>query len=148
MSFDASLLVIMAIFWVTYVILRVCFFKPMMALLETREGRVSSAQQIWDQAFADKANSMSVRVIEYKNTEQGRRLAYDCYQYLLREALPAVWPIQQGSALILYVGASSERKVLEDLREHVAKLSGPPPLSRPGEFADAFLVNIDDWVQR
>ena len=53
MSFDASLLVIMAIFWVTYVILRVCFFKPMMALLETREGRVSSAQQIWDQAFAE-----------------------------------------------------------------------------------------------
>ena len=53
MSFDASLLVIMAIFWVTYVILRVCFFKPMVALLEQREGRISTAQQTWDQAFAE-----------------------------------------------------------------------------------------------
>ena len=53
MSFDASLLVIMAIFWVTYVILRVCFFKPMVALLEEREGRVSTAQQTWEQAFAE-----------------------------------------------------------------------------------------------
>jgi F0F1-type ATP synthase membrane subunit b/b' len=52
-SFDASLLVIMAIFWVTYVILRVCFFKPMVALLEQREGRISTAQQTWDQAFAE-----------------------------------------------------------------------------------------------
>ena len=53
MSFDASLLVIMAIFWVTYVILRVCFFKPIMALLEQREGRIATAQQTWEQAFAD-----------------------------------------------------------------------------------------------
>ena len=53
MSFDASLLVIMAIFWVTYVILRVCFFKPMVALLDQREGRISTAQQTWDQAFAE-----------------------------------------------------------------------------------------------
>jgi F-type H+-transporting ATPase subunit b len=52
-SFDASLLVIMAIFWVTYVILRVCFFKPMVALLEEREGRVSTAQETWEQAFAE-----------------------------------------------------------------------------------------------
>jgi F0F1-type ATP synthase membrane subunit b/b' len=52
-SFDASLLVIMAIFWVTYVILRVCFFKPMVALLEEREGRVATAQQTWEQASAE-----------------------------------------------------------------------------------------------
>jgi F-type H+-transporting ATPase subunit b len=52
-SFDASLLVIMAIFWVTYVILRVCFFKPMVALLEEREGRVATAQQTWEQATAE-----------------------------------------------------------------------------------------------
>src|SRR5688572_25097033 len=43
----------MAIFWVTYVILRVCFFKPMVALLDQREGRISTAQQTWDQAFAE-----------------------------------------------------------------------------------------------
>jgi F-type H+-transporting ATPase subunit b len=52
-SFDASLLVIMAIFWVTYFILRIFFFKPVMAILEEREGRVATAQQTWDQAFAE-----------------------------------------------------------------------------------------------
>jgi F-type H+-transporting ATPase subunit b len=52
-SFDASLLVIMGIFWVTYLILRVFFFKPMVALLEEREGRVATAQQVWEQAFAE-----------------------------------------------------------------------------------------------
>ena len=53
MSFDASLLVIMGIFWITYLILRVFFFKPMVALLEEREGRVATAQEIWDQAFTE-----------------------------------------------------------------------------------------------
>jgi F-type H+-transporting ATPase subunit b len=52
-SFDASLLVIMGIFWVTYLILRVFFFKPMVALLEEREGRVATAQQTWEEAFAE-----------------------------------------------------------------------------------------------
>ena len=53
MSFDASILVIMGIFWITYLILRVFFFKPMVALLEEREGRVATAQELWDQAFAE-----------------------------------------------------------------------------------------------
>jgi F-type H+-transporting ATPase subunit b len=57
-SFDASLLVIMAIFWATYVVLRVFFFKPMMALLEAREEKVTTAQQIWDQAFAETQKSL------------------------------------------------------------------------------------------
>jgi F-type H+-transporting ATPase subunit b len=88
-SFDASLLVIMAIFWVTYVILRVCFFKPMVALLEEREGRVSTAQETWEQAFAEsqkkldeertllaetRRRAMSARA-ERRREAQERRLA-------------------------------------------------------------------------
>ena len=53
MSFDASLLVIMAIFWATYFLLRVFFFKPMVRLLEEREEKVSTAQQTWEAAFAE-----------------------------------------------------------------------------------------------
>ncbi|HEX2464481.1 MAG TPA: hypothetical protein VHR17_07630 [Thermoanaerobaculia bacterium] len=89
MSFDASILVIMAIFWVTYVILRVCFFKPMVALLEEREGRVSTAQETWEQAFAEtqkkldeertllaetRRRAMSARA-ERRREAQERRLA-------------------------------------------------------------------------
>jgi F-type H+-transporting ATPase subunit b len=49
-SFDASILVIMGIFWISYFVLRVFFFKPMMRVLEEREGSIASAQQAWDEA--------------------------------------------------------------------------------------------------
>jgi F0F1-type ATP synthase membrane subunit b/b' len=52
-KFDASLLVIMGIFWVAYLILRVSLFKPMLALLETREQRVSSARATHEKALAE-----------------------------------------------------------------------------------------------
>jgi F0F1-type ATP synthase membrane subunit b/b' len=51
-SFDASILVIMVIFWITYLILRFSFFKPIVALLDEREGRVTTAQQTWEEAHA------------------------------------------------------------------------------------------------
>jgi F0F1-type ATP synthase membrane subunit b/b' len=69
-SFDASLLVIMAIFWVTYLILRVCFFKPMVALLEEREGRVSTAQQTWEQVFAETQKSLDAERAQLAETRR------------------------------------------------------------------------------
>jgi F-type H+-transporting ATPase subunit b len=88
-SFDASLLVIMAIFWATYFILRVFFFKPMVRLLEEREEKVATAQQTWDAAFAEtqkrldeertllaetRRKAMNARV-ERRREAQDRRLA-------------------------------------------------------------------------
>ena len=51
-SFNASLLVMMAIFWVMYLILRVFLFKPIMALLDDRRSRIETAQAALDGATA------------------------------------------------------------------------------------------------
>jgi hypothetical protein len=101
-----------------------------------------------DERFLDPANLYTVRVIEYRRDERGVDLARNCYAYLRRQGLPAIWPVEQGSALILYVGASSDLKELESLTRYVAELPGPPPLSRPREFEGAYRVNIDDVVYR
>jgi F-type H+-transporting ATPase subunit b len=52
-SFDASLLVMMGIFWIVYFILRIFFFRPIMDLLEQRRTTVQTAQSIRDQVQAD-----------------------------------------------------------------------------------------------
>ena len=51
-SFNASLLVMMGIFWATYWILRVYFFRPMMALLDDRRSRVETAQALYEESQA------------------------------------------------------------------------------------------------
>jgi|CXWL01.1.fsa_nt_gi F0F1-type ATP synthase membrane subunit b/b' len=53
MKFDASLLVIMGIFWITYWILRICLFKPVQAILEERRTTIDSARSVHEAALAD-----------------------------------------------------------------------------------------------
>ena len=69
MEFDASLLVMMGIFWITYGILRVFFFGPMMRLLDERESRIESAQTVYDEATATTAE----RIEEEKGRLAGAR---------------------------------------------------------------------------
>jgi hypothetical protein len=101
-----------------------------------------------DRAFRNAANQYTVRVIEYRNDERGRELAWACYSYMRKEGLPAIRPIEQGSSIILYVGASSSTEELDGIVEFVSQMRGPPPLSRAGEFKDAFRVNIDRVIRR
>ena len=85
MSFNASLLVMMGIFWMTYLILRVYFFKPMMELLEKRDSTITGAQSIYDEALSDanlKLESERARLNEARSKamvsrEQERRTAHD-----------------------------------------------------------------------
>lgn len=53
MKFDASLLVIMGIFWITYWILKICLFKPVQAILEDRRETIDSARAAHEAALAD-----------------------------------------------------------------------------------------------
>ncbi|MEE2776234.1 MAG: hypothetical protein VYE73_05670 [Acidobacteriota bacterium] len=85
MQFDASLLVMMGIFWVCYIILRVFFFKPMLALLEERESRIEGAQEIYDEAVAktteqieaEKARLAETRREALAGRDEQRRRAND-----------------------------------------------------------------------
>ena len=101
-----------------------------------------------DRAFYDPANRFTVRVIEFRNDERGKNLAWNCYYYLRDEGLPAITPLGQGSSIILYVGASSNTGELQKVAEYISGMRGPPPQSRPGEFDGAYLVNIEDQIER
>jgi F0F1-type ATP synthase membrane subunit b/b' len=120
-SFDASLLVIMGIFWITYVILRVFFFKPMVTLLEEREGRVTTAQQIWEQAFADTQKRLEEergllsdtrRKAMAARTER-RREAQDRRLQILGEVKKTVQQQLAEAGAALETQVRAERQVLE-----------------------------------
>lgn len=53
MKFDASLLVIMGIFWVLYWVLRINVFKPLLAILEDRRTTIDSARTAHETALAE-----------------------------------------------------------------------------------------------
>ncbi len=53
MEFDASLLVIMAIFWATYAVVRIYLVRPIMRLLQERDSEIATARETFDQTQAD-----------------------------------------------------------------------------------------------
>ena len=134
MSFDASLLVIMAIFWVTYVILRVCFFKPMVALLEEREGRVATAQQTWEQASTE----MQRRLDEERALlAETRRRAMNARAERRREA-------QENRLATL---AEVKKTVQTELAEASAAIDGQARVERQA-LSERVRGLADDIVQR
>lgn len=124
---------------------------PAAAVESSRTGDASAAGDYYtedDRAFFDPNNLYTVRVIQFNRDERGQELAWECYYYLRDQGLPAITPLEQGSAIMIYVGASSNVSDLERLAEYVSGLPGPPPRSRPGEFQGAYRVNIEDQVDR
>lgn len=103
-----------------------------------------------DQAFHDPKNLCTVRVAQYKNDENGLKLARSTVAWLRKEGYPAVQPIRtgDGKALIVCVGAKPKAKDLETLVEFVHGLRGPPPQPKQSPFRDAYVVNIDDVLKR
>lgn len=87
MNFDASLLVIMGLFWVTYLIIRRNFVNPMMALVEGRRQEVESSRELYERVaretqeaidqerarFADARLRARARREELRRQAQGRR---------------------------------------------------------------------------
>ncbi len=83
MEFDASLLVIMVIFLIVYTILKVFFFRPLVAIMKRREERIGSAQEIYDRANADAEERLAE---EQGKLQQARREAASRREELRREA--------------------------------------------------------------
>lgn len=103
-----------------------------------------------DQAFHDPKNEFTVRVAQYKNDENGLKLARGTVAWLRKEGYPAVQPIRtgDGQALLVCVGAKPKTKDLETLVEFVRGLRGPPPEPKKPPFQDAYVVRIDDVLKR
>ena len=139
MSFDASLLVIMGIFWITYVILRVFFFSPMMRLLDERETRVSSAQTIYDEALNETAKSIDeerTRLAEARREamaqrEQQRREAQDKRLAMLSEVKTQVQGELNEARLELESQVAHERQTLGEKAQSIARQMAANLLGRP-----------------
>lgn len=108
-----------------------------------------------DQAFHDLANSYTVRVAQYKDDENGLKLARALVAYIRKEGYPAVQPIRikdtrapEGSAIIVCVGAKPKAKDLETLVDFLEDLPGPPPRSKTPPFKGAFVISIDSVLKR
>jgi F-type H+-transporting ATPase subunit b len=142
-SFDASILVIMAIFWVTYFILRICFFKPMVALLDEREGRVTAAQQTWDQAFAETQKRIEEERAQLADTRrkamnaraERRREAQDRRLETLAEVKKSVQNELAQASATLESQVSVERQTLAQRARGLADQIVERLLGAPGRAA-------------
>jgi len=100
--------------------------------------------------FLDKANSVTLRVIYYDDDEQGRERAYQTARHLEGLRFPAVNPIRKGKYVYVCVGAApskSDDKLMEYQRQ-LQVVSGPKPYGKPGDYASAFVYNIDKLIKR
>ncbi len=103
-----------------------------------------------DRRFLDKSRSTyTVRAIYFANDREGKARARSTYWYLRNAGLPVIAPVQKGDIVVICVGAEPTRTgELEQIRDRLHSLPGPPPESEPGAFESAYFVNIDDQVER
>jgi F0F1-type ATP synthase membrane subunit b/b' len=126
--FDASLVVIAAIFAVTYWILRHFLFVPIADLLERRGEAVSSAKQLYEQARAQtqaelesaRARLIGRRAEAVARRDHLRREALLQRQEVLRQARAACEQEIATALIELDRKVASERSLLESRAESLA----------------------------
>jgi hypothetical protein len=103
-----------------------------------------------DKAFLlDLTNRYTIRLIQYSDDASGRSAANALYEHLRKkEAVPVISPIHKGKAMILVAGFAPKVKDLDRLLAHVRGLRGPNSQDESLPFKDAYVVNIDDLVER
>ena len=129
MAFDASLLVIMGIFWVTFVILRTFLFKPVLALLEDREAETAAAHQAYQAALAEneekleaqRAEIAAARAEARAQRDELRREVQTLRQQTVAETKSAVDAKLAQARSELDEQVASERSKLEERAGELAK---------------------------
>jgi hypothetical protein len=113
------------------------------------DGVDESGRTADDRAFYERGNRFTVRAIRYANTQNGWQSALTVYRYLREQGLPAIAPIDQGDLIVLCVGAEPQREGrLEEIRQRLEKLPGPPPRNERAAFSGAYFDNIDHLIER
>jgi hypothetical protein len=107
----------------------------------------SQAREPAEQALLDRKNVYTIKLVHYSNTQANQRLAAQTAQYIRAQNLPAV-VATDGAGLFILVGAAPRQVDLDAYLAQVKRLAGPPPLSRAGEFASAYLEKIDRVFKR
>lgn len=139
MEFDASLLVMMGIFWVSYGILRLFFFTPMMAMLDERDTRIETAQEIYDQALAETGERIEeekTRLAETRRDalaqrDERRREANDQRLAALADVKGQVQERLREAGAELEAQVAVERASLEQQAQSLAEQMTRALLGRP-----------------
>ena len=99
-----------------------------------------------ERALLDPRNRYTVKLVEY---QKGRddSLAMQTLSWLQGQNLPAVAQFQ-GKRLYILLGAGENQAALDELLSTAKSMTGPPPLNKPTEFHDAYVVSIDRLIQR
>lgn len=99
-----------------------------------------------DAALLDLNNRWTLLAITYGNTPANRELARSTAEYLRKQGLPAAEPVQSGKSVVVLVGASPTSGGLFELQTALRALPGPSGRAR--DFATAYPVDINSWIER
>jgi F0F1-type ATP synthase membrane subunit b/b' len=137
-NFDASLLVIMGIFWITYLILRFYFFQPMFELLAAREGTIATARHTHEEALGETSDAIEaeegrlaeVRAASAAQRERLRRKALEQRQEILAHAKTVAQEEIEEAQRQLEEQVARERVVLERRAHELARVMAERLLGR------------------
>lgn len=112
MDFNAAgMLAVVVIFLIAHWFLKVTFFRPLVRILERREERVDSAQQIYDRANADAEEALAE---EKEKLNAARKRAAEHREALRKEA-------QEQRALVLAEVKQEVQEQLATVREELSE---------------------------
>ncbi|HVS04030.1 MAG TPA: hypothetical protein VMT16_14790 [Thermoanaerobaculia bacterium] len=110
MDFDASMLVIIAIFGIAWVILKIFFFNPLLRVITSRESRIAGAREVWEKATAEAEEQLAG---ERQKLIAARRQAATHRETLRREA-------QERRRQMLEEAKAEAQRELERVRAELA----------------------------
>lgn len=139
MDFDASLLAIMAIFWATYVVVRIFLIGPVMKVLRERDSEIVTAQETFDRAQAEvearieaqREKLKKARVEAAARRDEMRREAQLARERMVAEARQEADAELQRALELLDAETAEQRRILDVRAERLAaemtaKLMGAP----------------------
>jgi F0F1-type ATP synthase membrane subunit b/b' len=138
LNFDASLLVIMGLFWVTYFIIRRNFVSPMMELIEGRRREIDTAQEAYDQTATEtearideqRGRFADARLRARARREEIRRAAQDSRRSLLGQAKTEAQSQLGAASDVLAQQIAKEKSRLEESTRSLASVMASRLLGR------------------
>lgn len=100
-----------------------------------------------ERALLDPENRYTIKLVEYGSGDRDAELAWEAFDYLEEQGLPAAI-LGRGKRLFIVLGAAPRSADLDDLVEIAKTMNGPPPRSKKAEFFDAYVDKIDKFIDR
>ena len=121
MNFDASMLVIVAIFGIAYFVLKVTLFDRLLGIIKRREERIATAREAWQKATdeaqaaidAERQRLLAARRDAAAHRDTLRREAQEQRQAVLDEAKAAAQRQLEASRAELQALVEQQRQDLE-----------------------------------